>query len=739
MMKFVSIFFLLFPFFLLGQTHKLSGTITTSSNAPIIGAYIFHSESDHHTHSNELGNFFLEEVQSGDTLQVLHLGYKPQLVLIEDVHKKIVVQLEESIFQLDEIVVQQNIRSTNIIASIDLQTASVNSSPEVLRTVPGLFIGQHAGGGKAEQIFLRGFDIDHGTDVSISVDGRPVNMVSHAHGQGYADLHFLIPETIDLVNYEKGPYNSERGNFATAGYVNFQTKESLDRSVLSVGLGRFNTIRTTGLFNILSSENHKAYVATQHLISDGPFESPQNFERFNFMGKYTANFDNHDQFSISASSFSSTWNASGQIPERAVKAGLISNFGSIDDTEGGKTSRTDFQINFKKGIDDKTFLKNRAYFSLYDFELYSNFTFFLNDPVNGDQIRQKEDRRLFGWESEWNHAFSLGDYSALLQIGLGFRNDEIKDNELSRTLNRKTVLNRLQLGDVSEKNLYSYVNAELGIGNWIFQPALRVDYFRFNYTNQLDSIYSSPLQGKAVFSPKMNIIYNFRQNLQLFFKSGIGFHSNDSRVVLGQTTSNILPLAYGFDLGTTFKPSRKIIINLALWHLMLEQEFVYVGDEGIVEPSGRSRRLGLDLSMRYQINNWLFANADLTYAKARSIDEPNTANYIPLAPVFTTTGGINIQHQQFSSKLHFRYLADRPANEDNSIVAEGYFITDLNFTYHWTKLELGFAIENLFNQSWKETQFATESRLQSETRSIEEIHFTPGTPFFFKGVLKYNF
>jgi len=741
-MKSVNLYFLLLcllPFSLLAQGSKLTGVVINSSGAPITGAYIVHFQSDRHAHSNELGQFHLDETQVGDTLQVLHLGYESQLVFVNSMEEKIIIELQEATFQLDEVVVQQNIRSTNIIAAIDLQTATVNSSQEVLRTVPGLFIGQHAGGGKAEQIFLRGFDIDHGTDVSISVDGMPVNMVSHAHGQGYADLHFLIPETIDFVNYEKGPYNSEIGNFATAGSVNFKTKESLDRSTVSVGVGRFNTIRATGLFNLLSSKNHNAYIATQHLTSDGPFESPQNFERFNIMGKYTAKFNNHDHLSLSASSFSSTWDASGQIPERAVQAGLISRFGSIDDTEGGTTSRTDFQINFKKGIDDQTFIKNRAYFSLYDFELYSNFTFFLNDPVNGDQIRQKEDRRLFGFESEWNHSFSLGDYSTLLQVGAGFRNDDIRGNELSRTLNRKTVLSRIQLGDVNEKNLYAYANAEFDIGDWIFQPGLRVDYFRFNYTNQLDSLYSSPLEDKAVVSPKMNIIYNLRKNIQLFFKSGIGFHSNDSRVVLGQTTSNILPLAYGCDLGAIFKPSRKIIVNFALWHLMLQQEFVYVGDEGIVEPSGRSRRLGVDLSMRYQINDWLFANTDLTYAKARSLDEPETANYIPLAPIFTATGGVNIQHQNFSSKLHFRYLADRPANEDNSIVANGYFITDLNFSYHWSKLELGFAIENLFNQSWNETQFATESRLQSEPRSVEEIHFTPGTPFFFKGILKYKF
>ena len=201
-----------------------------------------------------------------------------------------IIVLEDDIFRLNEIVIQPKLSAMNMISKIDLQTTPVNSSQEILSKVPGLFIGQHAGGGKAEQLFLRGFDIDHGTDIAISVDGMPVNMVSHAHGQGYADLHFLIPETVDKIDFGKGPYYSNKGDFATAGYVGFQTKDKLEKSSIGLEIGQFNTLRTVGLFNLLGNKKtQSAYIATEYILTDGPFDSPQNFNRMNLFGEYSAN------------------------------------------------------------------------------------------------------------------------------------------------------------------------------------------------------------------------------------------------------------------------------------------------------------------------------------------------------------------------------------------------------------------------------------------------------------------
>jgi outer membrane receptor protein involved in Fe transport len=721
------------------DAQDLRGRITSQKGEPLIGAYVLVKSADTHSHTDEYGDFLLRGPSIGDTLLISYLGYNPLRVEVESLDKKVMIELEESYYNLGQITVKNNSREINIVSAIDVEINPVQSSQEILRKVPGLFIGQHAGGGKAEQIFLRGFDIDHGTDIAISVDGMPVNMVSHAHGQGYADLHFVIPETIDKIDFGKGPYFAEQGNFNTAGYVQFKTKDRLDASQVGLQVGRFNSYRALGMFNLIDTTNRQAYFAAEYISTDGPFESSQNFYRNNFMGKYSAQYDDGLRFSLMASHFSSEWDASGQVPQRAIDDGTITQFGAIDDTEGGNTSRTNLSLELSKVIDDNTFLKSNFYYSLYDFELFSNFTFFLEDPVNGDQIRQFEDRQLFGFESSWNKVAYLGAASALFRVGTGLRADRVKDNQLARTKNRREVLEYLQLGDVDEKNFYVFADAEIDAGDFVFRPGLRYDYLTFNYVDRLDTLYNNQSQGKGLFAPKFSVLYNADNNMQFFFKTGIGFHSNDTRVVLEQDNRAILPAAYGADIGSVFKPGKRMFANVALWYLQLEQEFVYVGDAGIVEPSGRTRRYGIDLGLRYQVKNWLFANLDANYAYGRSLDEAEGEDRIPLAPVYTAAGGLNAIAGQFKGGLQFRYLADRAANESNSIIAEGYTIVDLNASYDFKPFTIGFDIENLLDVDWKETQFATESRLRNELTGVEEIHFTPGAPFFLRGTLRYLF
>ena len=733
-----TLFFLLLPFFLVGQ--NLKGRVLDTANTPIVGAYISNLSSDKHAHSNETGHFLLTEPSVGDTIEVVYLGYETKRVILKDISKEIFIEMEDAIFQLGEVVVGQNLKKLNLIADIDMRLNPVNSSQEILTKVPGLFIGQHAGGGKAEQIFLRGFDIDHGTDVSLSVDGMPVNMVSHAHGQGYADMHFVIPETVDFIDFGKGPYFADKGNFGTAGYVEMRTKEKLDNSQVKFEFGRFNTLRTLGMFDVLSTEKHNAYFAGEYLLTDGPFESSQNFSRANMFLKYTGQLTDRDKISFIASHFTSTWDASGQIPQRAVESGLISRFGAIDDTEGGQTGRTNLALNFNRTINNNTFIKNTFFYSLYDFELFSNFTFALEDSINNDQIRQYEDRQIFGAQSEWNHSTFIGEnVSTFLQAGVGMRHDNIDDNTLANTKNRRTTLRNQALGDVDESNLYAYAKAELEVGELLIEPAVRFDFFKFNYVNALQTEFNRQSESKSIVSPKLSLVYNLNRSTQIFAKTGVGFHSNDTRVVVAEPNRPVLPAAYGADLGTIFKPGKRLIINAALWYLYLQQEFVYVGDAGIVEPSGRTRRMGVDVGFRWQLTKNLFANGDLNYALPRSLDDPEGENLIPLAPNFTSTGGFTFKKKRFNAGIDYRWIADRPANEDNSIVAEGYFITDLNANYEWKKISVGFIIENLFNQEWNETQFATESRLSFEPTSTEEIHFTPGTPFFIKGNVSYKF
>ena len=298
----------------------------------------------------------------------------------------------------------------------------------------------------------------------------------------------------------------------------------------------------------------------------------------------------------------------------------------------------------------------------------------------------------------------------------------------------------MQLGDINQTNASMFVNAEFEFGKLVVAPALRLEHFKFMYNDKLQTNYTALDETKTALLPKLNFFYNAKDNLQLYLKSGIGFHSNDTRVVVTNASENVLPKAYGVDFGNIWKPTPKLVVNSALWYLFLEQEFVYVGDAGIVEPSGRTRRYGADLGVRYQLNNWLFLNTDATLTKARSIDEASGEDYIPLAPDFTLTGGLAVNDLKgFSGGLNFRYIDDRPANEDNSIIAEGYFVSDFNVNYTINNLTFGFAIENLFDTEWNETQFATTSRLQNETAPVEEIHFTPGTPFSSKFTVSYRF
>ena len=418
----------------------------------------------------------------------------------------------------------------------------------------------------------------------------------------------------------------------------------------------------------------------------------------------------------------------------------MSRFGSIDDTEGGNTQRTNFNVEFNKHISNQTTLKTNAFYSHYDFELYSNFTFFLEDFINRDQIKQKESRQILGINSAIINQTNLGNTALTITSGFSLRHDIINDIELSKTLNRTTVLGNIQLGDINQTNLGAYVNIEFDLGKLKVSPALRLDYFKYLYHDKLQTNYQTLSETKSILSPKLNFYYEAQENLQFYLKSGIGFHSNDARVVLSQNSKDILPKAYGLDLGNIWKPFPKVILNSTIWYLFLKQEFVYVGDAGIVEPSGKSERFGLDLGMLYQFNDWLFFDADATVTHARSTEDPKGENYIPLAPDFTLAGGLSINNlDNFSGGIRFRYLDDRPANEDNSIVAKGYFVTDFNINYSFKNITFGLIIENLFDTDWNETQFATESRLQNEAQSVEEIHFTPGTPFFLKGTITYRF
>jgi outer membrane cobalamin receptor len=686
--------------------------------------------------TDEHGNFIIKTTQDNLTISVSHIGYKNFNRVYKTKHP-LVIELQPDAVNLDDIKLQSGgAAKFSTITKVDLALKPVKNTQELLRTVPGLFIAQHAGGGKAEQIFLRGFDADHGTDVQVSVDGMPVNMVSHAHGQGYADAHFIIPETINNIDFGAGPYYAQQGNLNTAGYVSFSTYKNIAHSLVQVEAGRFNTLRTLAMLDLNKKNKDKqsAYIAGEFNYTDGPTENKQTFKRFNVFGKYNLNISDATQFTASVSAFKSNWYASGQVPERGVNAGLINRFGSIDPTEGGNTERYNVNLQTVTRFKNNVSWENQAYYSRYVFNLYSNFTFYLNDAVNGDGIQQQEHRDILGLNSKFKHQHFLG--SAVLQSaeGIGLRYDATKNSQLAYQIKRQFIDN-IMLGDIKEANAFAYSQHQLTTGNWLFDAGVRLDYFHFNYLDKLNAA-QQPSQQKATISPKLNIQYTVNKTLQLYVKGGKGFHSNDTRVVVTNSGKEILPAAYGGDIGFILKPTTNFYLNVAAWYLHLNQEFVYVGDAGVVEPSGKTKRQGIDVITRYQITKKLFVTANINFTKPRAIGEPKGVNYIPLAPTVTSTGGLFYKALKgLNGGINYRYIKNRPGNEDNSIVAKGYFVMDASISYTKPKYEFGIAVENLFNVDWNEAQFATESRLQNELVPFTELHYTPGNPFFIKAKL----
>ncbi len=673
-------------------------------------------------------------------------------LVIDSTENKLVTGLEKGPVNLKEITITNhvdNLTSSKILSRIDLNTIPVKSAQDLLRLVPGLFIAQHQGGGKAEQIFLRGFDADHGTDVNVSVDGLPVNLVSQAHGQGYADLHFVIPETIAGYDFGKGPYYTDKGDFCTAGFVAYHTINVLNKNTAETEYGQFNTKRALLMVNLLSERSKEkgqsAYIAGEALYTNGgPFDVPEHFNRYNLFGKFITKTGTNNVLTLTLSTLESKWRAAGEIPDRAQSEGYIKDpFGSIDSSQGGYTTRTNANLKLTSLLKNDFTWENQAFYSYCYFNLISNFTFYYADPVHGDEFGQHEARDIYGYKSTLSHRIYFGNTTLSSSAGVGIRYDHTHPSWLAHTVNGDSILNFIQYGVVKEANEFGYIDETLESGKWLFIFGLRFDYFNFYYLNQapaydtVSKIYNglNTSRGKSILSPKFNIQYTANQEMQFYIKAGKGFHSNDARVVIANQGYQILPAAYGVDIGLNWKPIPNLFINTAFWYLYLQQEFTYGSDFGdeSVEPGGRTVRKGVDFSVRYQIAKWLFANLNVDLAKPRDLDAPKGQNYLPLAPTFTSTAGLYYRFKNgLNGGISYRYLHNRAANTDYSLTAYGYFITDLTANYTRKKFEIGLSIENLFNQSWNEAQFEYVSRLKYEKYPVDEVSNTPGVPFFAK-------
>jgi hypothetical protein len=634
---------------------------------------------------------------------------------------------------------------------------------DILSVAPGLFVVQHAGGGKANQYFLRGFDADHGTDIAFSLDGVPVNLVSHGHGQGFADWHFLIPETVERVEVFKGPYFPELGDFDTAGALNLVTRKNEEHNSVSVEGGSYDNTshRSLGLdtYRLLTTLSPTlagltSYVAAEYYHTNGPFIHPEGLDRVNLFAKLTKDFSASERLSLTLTGYGSGWNASGQLPQRAVDSGALDRFDAVDPSEGGNSQRFSAYAAYRSfGADDAEF-NVLAYAVQYRFKLYSNFTFFYVDPVNGDEIEQDDVRTIVGAKTSYSLKHHLGDINFDTTFGAQLRSDLIQ-NGLHHDIARRR-LDTVIDADVREGSFGLYAREEVTFTEWLRAMfGVRGDYFGFDVQDKGMSPFSGVKQA-ALASPKANLIATPVHNMgavkdwDIYLNFGYGFHSNDARGVV-QPVNPVTPLtrAKGYEVGSRIRLLERLDLAAALFLIDLDSEIVWDGDSGTTFPAGKTRRYGFEGEARVKILDWLFADLDLTASHAAYVENAGNGTAVALAPKFFMTAGLAARHPDgWYGRLGFVDIADRPATSDpnSPLVAEGFYRLDLTLGYRNELYDISLYAQNLTNVKWREAQFENQSRLPGETscagkstavtdpktgafKGCDDVHFTPGAPF----------
>lgn len=615
---------------------------------------------------------------------------------------------------------------------------------QVLRLIPGFIAVEHSGGaGKADQYFVRGFDADHGTDVAFFTDGMPINFRSHAHGQGYADLNFIIPETIEGVDATKGAYLPEYGDFNTAAAINFRTREVVKEGILQAAGGQFDTQRYILMFSP-TKDKVRTLLAGEAYYTNGPFLNDNRYFRANVLAKMTTNFSNRDEFALTGSFQNAQWNASGEIPQRAVDDGTLDRFGAIDPSEGGNTTRATVRMNYHYDAPfDGTFFAN-AYGQYYKFDLFTNFTFFLNDPVNGDGIQQSDRRGLYGGDLGYKQRAEIFGIPSLGTIGFQARVDDIHAQLGTQTTRVPTGVTTDS--DILEASYEPYVKAEMQPTSWMrLSGGLRAPIFTFDVNNRCSTCAEQPAGRKtsSMVLPKANLVLGPWFKTELFANYGQGYHSNDARSAVA-IDSIPLARAQTYEVGLRAQPwgPDGVMLTASLWAIDLQSELVFVGDEGTTESRGPTRRRGVEVAARGQIWGPLYFNGHFAYTKA----EFTNGDAIPLAPEWTAYGALLLQWPEgLRSQLQATYMGVRPLIEDRSVKAPSWVDFDLSERYLLPvklphgKLEAFLFIQNLLDTKWEQATFYFESRLRNEATGVNDIHFVPGNPRFFMGGLAWYF
>jgi outer membrane cobalamin receptor len=614
-----------------------------------------------------------------------------------------------------------------VTGAVQLSERPLLRPGEVLETVPGLIITQHAGGGKANQYFLRGFNLDHGTDFATFIDGVPLNMPSHGHGQGYADMNFVIPELIERVNYQKGPYYAQTGDFGTAGAAYLETFRRLPKSLLLLEGGSFGYGRALVADTVKAGSGELLY-AVQGAHSDGPWEMGDNFRRAN--GQLTwSRGDDHDGFSTTLRFYQGEWRTSDQIPLALVETGALSPWGNMDPTNGGDSRYVSWSADWRHrhgGSEDRL----QAYVFRYDLDLFSNFTYALNDPVNGDQFEQQDARTAAGF-SYAHHAH--GEWAGRpteISAGLQFRHDWV-DNGLYATDDRRRLSTTAQ--------------HEFGVGTVGIYAEHRVQWtpgfrsviggrgdLQFADVNSIATPADSGDVETAQFSPKLTLVLGPWDKTEYFFQAGYGFHSNDVRgATLASGPLRGLVPARGAEVGIRTLAVKDLQSTLSLWYLRTQQELVFIGDAGTVEPSDSSDRYGVEWANYWTPYAWLSFDLDVAASQALYSDLPTGARSVEGAIDTVVAAGVTIRNQSgWSGALRLRYFGPRDldaagaARSDETIMLNASVGYQLNANWQAT-----LSVLNLLDRLDQDIAYSYES---SATGGTDGIHFHPVEPIQFR-------
>lgn len=600
---------------------------------------------------------------------------------------------------------------------------------EVLELVPGLVATQHSGAGKANQFFVRGFNLDHGTDFAVKIDGVPINLPTHAHGQGYLDVNWLIPELVDYADYKLGPYYADFGDFSSAGALDMHLRRTLPQGIASLSGGAFNYYRLLVANSTALAGGDLLYAYEQNYY-DGPWDVRQQYNRFNGVVKWTYG-DELEGISLSALGYRGTWTATNQIARQALDAGLVGRFGSLDPTDGGDTSRATLNAEYWRD-DAGVVTRGNAYVATYNLDLFSNFTYYLDDPINGDQIQQTDARVTSGVNLSRTWDRDVMTHT----VGFQFRNDTISNVGLNHTTGRQ-YLATVRSDDVNQQDYGLYYANTTRLADWAKSvTGLRGDFYRFDVTSHTDSADSGVVDA-AIFSPKTGLVFGPWGGSELFLNWGQSFHSNDARGVTSAVDpADPLVKSDGSEVGVRSWLTPEWNTTVALWYLELDSELVFVGDAGTTEPSGASRRTGFTWTNYWQLREWLTLDADYAYVKPRYVG----GEYIPNAVDNVVSAGFTARQPAggWYGTVRLRHFGPGPLVEDNSARSSTTSLLNLQLGYQLPRFTAACDFFNVLNRHDNDIIYYYESQPRG-LPAATDYHFHPVEPFMVRGHVTWTF